>query len=198
MKPMRRRSGMRRRRRPTRAKGRRHEPPSFRQSRRRPWRPGESDDLLLLRHLVREYRASGESAGPLGGGGEQTVWRMPGDAASMRIAGEDGVVLWPVYVPEGSVAQLKRFQLAFQAAISVMPEGSWLNVTINGKGIGRVPIAAPKSIKVLDFDIPPGLLAAGWNAVQVSVTERHRVDCSIDATFELWTQLDPARTGLVG
>ena len=139
-----------------------------------------------------------ESAVPSGDAANQTVWRMPGDAASMRIAGEDGVVLWPVYVPEGSVAQLKRFQLAFQAAISVMPEGSWLNVTINGKGIGRVPIAAPKSIKVLDFDIPPGLLAAGWNAVQVSVTERHRVDCSIDATFELWTQLDPARTGLVG
>jgi cellulose synthase operon protein B len=128
----------------------------------------------------------------------QIIWRMPGDAASMRITGEDGAVVWPVYVPEASVGRLKRFQLAFQAAISVMPEGSWMTLTINGKMIGRVPIAAPKSVKVLDFDLPPGSLAAGWNAVQVSVVERHRVDCSIDATYELWTQIDAVRTGLVG
>jgi hypothetical protein len=127
-----------------------------------------------------------------------SIWHMPGNAASMRVTGEDGAVLWPVYVPESSVGRLKRFQLAFQAAISVMPEGSWLTLTINGKTIGRVPIAAPKSVKVLDFDLPQGSLSAGWNAIQVSVVERHRVDCSMDATYELWTQIDAARTGLVG
>ena len=33
---------------------------------------------------------------------------------------------WPVYVPAANATALKRFQLAYKAAISVMPEASWL------------------------------------------------------------------------
>jgi cellulose synthase operon protein B len=126
------------------------------------------------------------------------IWRMPGAAASMRMEGEDGSVAWPVYVPAASLSRLNRFQLVFQAAISVMPEASWLTLAINGKTMGRVPIAAPTAAKTMAFDVPPGALSPGWNEVQVSVVQRHRVDCSIAATYELWTQIDPARTGFVG
>jgi hypothetical protein len=127
-----------------------------------------------------------------------SLWRMPGNAASMRIAGEDGSVTWPVYVPANSTARLNHFQLVFRTAASVMPEASWLTLTVNGQALDRAPIAAPRSVKALTFDIPPGALAAGWNAVEVSVVQRHRVDCSLDATYELWTQIDPARTGFGG
>src|SRR5471030_2835718 len=126
------------------------------------------------------------------------IWRMPGNAASMRMEGEDGSVVWPVYAPAASLSRLNRFQLVFQAAISVMPEASWLTLAINGKTMGRVPIAAPTAAKTLAFDVPAGALSPGWNEVQVSVVQRHRVDCSIAATYELWTQIDPARTGFVG
>jgi hypothetical protein len=126
------------------------------------------------------------------------LWRMPGGAASMRVDGEDGSVTWPVYVPADSAARLKHFQLVFRAAASVMPEASWLTLMINGQAIDRAPIAAPRAAKALTFDIPPGALTPGWNAVQVSIVQRHRVDCSLDATYELWTQIDPGRTGFVG
>jgi cellulose synthase operon protein B len=126
------------------------------------------------------------------------VWRMPGNAKSARIEGEEGSLSWPVYVPATSVGRLTRFQLVFQAAISVMPEASWLTLAINGHTIGRVPIASPTSPKLMEFDLPGGALSPGWNEVQISAVQRHRVDCSIDATYELWTQIDPARTGFVG
>jgi len=31
----------------------------------------------------------------------------------------------------------------------------------------------------------------GFNSVRISTDQRHRVDCSLDATYELWTQIDP-------
>jgi hypothetical protein len=127
-----------------------------------------------------------------------SLWRMPGGAESMRLAGEDGSITWPLYVPAGSLARLTRFQLGYTAAVSVMPEASSLTLTINGHAIGRAPLAAPTSTRLLSFEIPAGTLSAGWNAAQVSVVQRHRVDCSLDATYELWTQIDPARTGFVG
>jgi hypothetical protein len=127
-----------------------------------------------------------------------TIWRLPGSAATMRVSGEDGALDFPVFVPAGNARDIKRFQLAYRAAISVMPEASWLTVEINGQTVGRVPIAAPSRQKLLSIDLPQGLLVSGWNAIRLAVTQRHRVDCTIAATYELWTEFDPARSGFVG
>ena len=37
----------------------------------------------------------------------------------------------------------------------------------------------------------------GFNSVRLSAEQRHRVDCSLEATYELWTQIDPTQTGLI-
>ena len=37
----------------------------------------------------------------------------------------------------------------------------------------------------------------GSNTVEISVALAHRVDCSVNATYELWAMLDPAQTGIV-
>ncbi|MDQ4135955.1 MAG: cellulose biosynthesis cyclic di-GMP-binding regulatory protein BcsB, partial [Pseudomonadota bacterium] len=42
----------------------------------------------------------------------------------------------------------------------------------------------------------PGLLKAGENAIRIEVLQRHRVDCSVTGTYELWTDLDPTVTGI--
>ena len=135
---------------------------------------------------------------PAQGAAPAVIWRLPGSPGAMRVAGEEGAMAWPVYVPAANATALKRFQLAYKAAISVMPEASWLSLEINGQTVGRVPIAAPDRTKVLSFDVPPGVLSPGWNAVRLAVSQRHRVDCSINATYELWTEIDANRTGLVG
>lgn len=128
----------------------------------------------------------------------EPIWRLPGSARSMRVDGEDGIVTLPVFVPAASVAGIKRFQLAYKAAISVMPEASWLTLEVNGRTVGRVPIASPNKTKILSFDLPADALSNGWNAVRIGVSQRHRVDCSIAATYELWTEIDPDRSGFVG
>jgi hypothetical protein len=172
---------------------------SFAGARRASSRGGLACGLILAMFPFGETALAAETPAPtVAVMAAPALWRMPGAAASMRLSGEDSSITWPLYVPAGSLARLTRFQLGYQAAISVMPEASSLALTINGHAIGRAPIAAPTSARLLSFDIPAGTLSAGWNAVQVSLVQRHRVDCSMDATYELWTQIDPARTGFVG
>lgn len=130
--------------------------------------------------------------------GQTAVWHLPDAEGAMRIAGEAGTLTWPVYVPQRTAPGLQHFQLAYQAAIQVMPEASWITVTINGQTIGRTPVASPNGIKLVVFDVPPGTVQPGWNAVGIAVAQNHRVDCTLASTYELWTQINPRLTGFSG
>jgi hypothetical protein len=122
---------------------------------------------------------------------------FPALATGLRLAGEESSLQWPVYLTETQAREHLRLRIGYLAAISVVPDASFLTATVNGVAIGRSEIKAPGAIRIIEFDIPADLLKPGYNAVAVAGIQRHRVDCSLDATYELWTQLDPAWTGLV-
>ncbi|MET7246810.1 cellulose biosynthesis cyclic di-GMP-binding regulatory protein BcsB [Methylobacterium sp. EM32] len=115
----------------------------------------------------------------------------------LRLTGEESGLQWPVYLTEGQARERLRLRIGYLAAISVVPDASFLTATINGVAVGRSEIKAPGAIRIIEFDIPADLLKPGYNAVAIAGVQRHRVDCSLDATYELWTQIDPAWTGLV-
>lgn len=125
------------------------------------------------------------------------AWPLPTSVEAARVDGEDGVLAYPVYVPASDLGSLRRFNVTYHASFSVMPEASWLTLRINGKPAGRAPIAAPRNFRTQSFDLLPGAVTAGWNLVEIAVTQRHRVDCSLEATTELWTSIDPRRSGFV-
>jgi hypothetical protein len=114
-----------------------------------------------------------------------------------RLAGEIGSSEWPMYLTEKQARGHVRFQLGYLSAVSVMPELSRLLLTINDQPVGATPVDAVQSVKTVVFDIPPGLLQPGFNSVRLTARQRHRVDCSLAATQELWTQIDPTQTGLI-
>ena len=122
---------------------------------------------------------------------------FPALSTGLRLAGEESSLQWPVYLTETQARERLRLRIGYLAAISVVPDASFLTATINGVAIGRSEIKAPGAIRIIEFDIPADLLKPGYNAVAVAGIQRHRVDCSLDATYELWTQIDPAWTGLV-
>ena len=124
---------------------------------------------------------------------------LPATLAGWRINGEMGSLQWPVYLAAGEAAATRRFRLAYRSSASVLPDISFLVFTINDVVVGRSGIASPSNIKPIEFDIPPDVLRRGFNSVKISVEQRHRVDCSLDATYELFTQILPAASGfLVG
>jgi len=114
-----------------------------------------------------------------------------------RLAGEIDASEWPIYVTAAQAQRKLRFQLGYLAAVSVMPEASTLTLTINDALVGEAAIRFFNSVESVSFDIPEGLLQPGLNSVRITASQRHRVDCTLAATRELWTQIDPIRTGLV-
>ena len=122
---------------------------------------------------------------------------LPNNIQGYRLLGEIGGSEWPVYLTDAQARQKLRFQVGYLAAISAMPEASTLTVSINDTVIGQTRIKAPSSVKTASFDVPPGIVRPGFNSVRINVEQRHRVDCSLVATYELWTQIDPSQTGLI-
>lgn len=114
-----------------------------------------------------------------------------------RLAGEIASLERPVYFTEAQARGPIQFQAGYISAVSVMPEASWLKLTVNDVVVGRTNILPAPSTRMHVFEIPAGLIQPGFNSIRLSADQHHRVDCSIPATYELWTQMDPAATGFL-
>lgn len=123
--------------------------------------------------------------------------RLPSPASSLRLVGENAQIVWTLYVTQAEARAGGRFQIGHLSAISALPEASSLTLSLNGTNIGTTPIDAAKGLQSATFEVAPGRLAHGFNEVRISAVQRHRVDCSVAATYELWTQIDPDTTGFV-
>lgn len=122
---------------------------------------------------------------------------LPNGVQGFRLVGEIDSSEWPLYLSPQQANGAARVRIGFISAVSVMPEASVLSVMLNDQAVGKTHIRAAGNVRIIEFDIPKGMLMAGFNALRISVDQRHRVDCSLGATYELWTQIDPSQTGLV-
>jgi cellulose synthase operon protein B len=122
---------------------------------------------------------------------------LPSTLEGLRLSGEVGDLRWPVYLTTAQAKSALSFRLGYLSAASVLPDASTIEVKINDKQIGTDTIAAPAGLRTVTFDVPAGTLQPGYNAVSISLQQRHRVDCSVAATYELWTKIEAAETGLV-
>jgi hypothetical protein len=125
-----------------------------------------------------------------------SIHRLGPDARQLRFEGESSNRSWAIYVTAAQARARARVHLSYSNAISVMTEVSTLSIAVNDIPVAQASIAAANDPGSIDVELPRGLLAPGYNSVRVAVTQRHRVDCSLEATYELWTQLDPASSGL--
>jgi hypothetical protein len=123
--------------------------------------------------------------------------RLPPLSNGSRLSGEEASLSAPVYVTRKQADAKARFRLGTLSSVSVLPESGTLTVSLNGVNIKALPAGAAYGLRVTEFDVPEGLLRQGWNSVGIAAHHRHRVDCSVDATEELWTRVDPAETGLM-
>jgi hypothetical protein len=122
---------------------------------------------------------------------------LPNNIQGYRLAGEVAVSEWPIYLTDTQAKRELQFQLGYLSAVSVMPETSGLTLAVNDQPVGMTPVNASQAVKTIVFEIPPGLMRPGFNSVRLSTQLRHRVDCSLEATNELWAQVDPSQTGII-
>ena len=114
----------------------------------------------------------------------------------MIFAGEVASRAWVIYVTEEEAARQATFLLSYINAVVVMPETSRIRVTINGQAVIETPIASSQEPSRFAVPIHRGALRAGANLIRVDVVQRHRTDCAVTATYELWTEINNEGTGL--
>lgn len=127
----------------------------------------------------------------------RTIRRLTATADQMRLEGEFSELRLALYAPRDEALLYRKLQVDYLTAVSAAPEYSNLSVMINGQLVGDIELTSGEQASLRSFDLPPGLIVEGFNEVRFVARHKHRVDCTIPATYELWTVLNPANTGLV-
>jgi cellulose synthase operon protein B len=126
--------------------------------------------------------------------GETTARRYLVPFSDLRLNGEIEQRAWSIHLTAEQAEQGARLHAAYQNSVFVAPETSRLTITINDVPIASEPISSSEQVSERGFDIPAGVLKAGANIIRFGASQRHRTDCTIESTYELWTQIDPQRT----
>jgi hypothetical protein len=139
----------------------------------------------------------------------QTATRQPANPAAgdlsrryvipfpkLGLDGEYDRRSWSVYLTPEQAAATATFNFAYQNAIVVAPEASQLTILLNNRIIGEQSIGSPDGPTNVSFPVPPRLLQPGANLLTIEATHRHRTDCTVQSTYELWTDIAPSETFL--
>lgn len=123
--------------------------------------------------------------------------RLPAGSGELTMRGEYAVRTLTMNFGRTEAARTAVLQLALLNAVSILPERSVVKVAINGTTVASVQPASADKPTVLPVRLPPGVLVPGPNTIQITAALTHRVDCSVQATYELWASLDAAQTGFL-
>jgi hypothetical protein len=118
-------------------------------------------------------------------------------ATAMRLEGEDAARELSFYLSAEQVATAGLLRLSYTNAVSVMPDDAVLDIELNGKPLAALPIRSPNGPATHDIPVAAKDLTVGWNQVRLRAKQHHRIDCSVQATYELWTQVDPLISGFL-
>ncbi|MCG7393167.1 cellulose biosynthesis cyclic di-GMP-binding regulatory protein BcsB [Microvirga sp. ACRRW] len=116
---------------------------------------------------------------------------------TMRLDGETDAQSWTFHLTQDEASSGTSIAVGYKNAVVVMPEASRLRIVINGETVVDTPIQSSETIKSVTASVRPGLLRAGSNFIRMEAFQRHRTDCTINATYELWTDVDSASTKLI-
>lgn len=113
----------------------------------------------------------------------------------VQLEGEMDARTWTIWLTEEEAEQASTVEAGYTNAIVVMPEVSRLRIFVNDQLALETPIASSKDVARVTAPVQPGLLRPGANVVRIEAVHRHRTDCAVQATYELWTRLEGIATG---
>lgn len=112
-----------------------------------------------------------------------------------RLQGERDVRYLSFFLTPEQAQAGGSLRLTYTNAVSVRPEDATMRVSFNGHAGQPFPIRSPQGPGIMDVKAETSALKPGWNTLTLAAQQHHRVDCSIDATYELWTQIDVSNSG---
>jgi hypothetical protein len=115
--------------------------------------------------------------------------------ALARVSGEREFVGFDLYVADP--ARTHRLQLVTVSSINLLPERSFMRIKVNGADLDSIQLDNFETPEADEIVIPQGTLRPGRNNVQIEFRQGHRIFCGPDASFDLWTDIDLVKSGLV-
>lgn len=116
-------------------------------------------------------------------------------AGALRLSGEDASTVLTFSLNGAQRAAGGDLRLSYRNAVSVLPDTAVLEVEVNGRAAGSFAVRSPNGFTAETIPVAADLLREGRNEARIRVRQYHRVDCSLEATYELWTELDPVASG---
>lgn len=147
-------------------------------------------------HEVSEPKASQQPPSPTQPPGTAGFRRHIIPAQRLSLTGEFNRSAWSVYLTAAQATEGQAISLAYQSAIVVAPETSSFTLFINNRRIGEERINAANGPKSVRWLVPADLLRPGSNDFEIVATQRHRTDCDVQSTYDLWTEIDSGGTFL--
>lgn len=150
--------------------------------------------------LPQEFASGGVSAdapAALPNSSSQTLIPFAEAAPDMRLVGEDDTRRLTFYLSADQAKHAGSLRIAYVNAVSVLPDDAALSVALNGHPVTSFPIRSPQGVTANDIKVEPQTLVSGWNTVTIRARQHHRVDCSLEGVYELWTQVDAVASGFV-
>ncbi len=114
--------------------------------------------------------------------------------SDLSLSGEMDQRQWTLYLTQEQAKSAVSLNIGYQNAIVIAPESSNLEVSVNNVPLERKSVSSPDAEGKVTMTIPPGALQAGANMVSLGVQQRHRTDCTIQSTYDLWTDVSSANT----
>ncbi|KAA0968444.1 cellulose biosynthesis cyclic di-GMP-binding regulatory protein BcsB [Aureimonas fodinaquatilis] len=114
----------------------------------------------------------------------------------LTLAGEMDRHVWTFYLTPEQAESPATLNFGYLNAIFVAPEVSVLRVSINGTVVSEEAANASENIKDVLVTLGPGVLKPGINTIAFDSSLRHRTDCSISSTYDLWAEIAPENTYL--
>lgn len=119
---------------------------------------------------------------------------IPSDKLSLN--GEVAREQWTVQLTADEARTATQLHLGYQNALVIAPELSRLKVIMNGVAVLDQPVQSSEGVTDVTVPVPPEVLRPGKNLLSFEVTQRHRTDCTVQSTYELWSEIAPERTYL--
>lgn len=119
---------------------------------------------------------------------------LPG--GDLSLSGEIAERAWSIYLTPEQAASAATFNIGYQNSILVAPEASRLSVSINDVALSEENLGSAEGVAEFNLTVPKGLLKPGANLVRLSASQRHRTDCSVQSTYELWSNISAEKTYL--
>lgn len=116
---------------------------------------------------------------------------------TLKLDGEIAGKTWTIYLTPAQAAAARKLDYAYRNSIVVAPETSKLSVYINDTVVAEEPVSSPTGTADRSVALPAGLLRPGANKISIRATHQHRTDCTVQSTYELWSEILPDKTFLV-